>query len=881
MISNKKNNGLRRTSTTALAVVLGVTLGVTFKTTEVLADTTEKHSYDSIYRAGEKSISEIVVNGGQYLNSSLKKYLFDGDTKTHWETARKNNDNFTNTITVKFDEEETLSSIVFVPRLNGAAGKGYPTSYTVYASMKEEGEDFEEVKSGESTRSNNALTIKLDKPTKFKRLRFEFKEASEGWAACSELYFYRQDILMEQTEGLFTDGTMTKLKSGVNENQLNEMLDASKSHPYKYISERIELAKEILKGANYDKDVFEIEQDGNGVFHAINVLKTSSYGANYIPTGIAAKTGDTIKVYVEAEEGKPLPQIVFTQQYGSWQGWTSVRNLEIGENVFTVPAIRNNTNGGGAIYLLNPYTPQEQGKAPKVRILGGHDYPLFKDKDNVDTFMKELTDYKIKLQENPNKYVDIVELYSDYVLMNSNMKSANIFFKDGFNPQKTLDFQNDRLAKFLEFAGIYEKGESNNIRGGVRANFRLMQPYGFAYAASDHTGFQQGSINTLFEGRLYGWAIAHEIGHHLDIKGGCIPEVTNNMWSNYNIVNLQGESDKINSSLGTIFTNLSHDDHKELYKAKSASDLAVWWQLHLLNGNYWPNYQKAYRNDIYADKGLSKNERMVAISCYALNTDVTEHFYRYKFIDDNSVARVKEVLKEDNIQVNPNLKPWYMWDKATKDTTSKFNGAYVPEILSIKQAGNKIEVKIDINESQDKALLGYEIIKDDKVIGFTKGDTFTITESNLNVYSTYKVRAFDLRSNATDYSQPITVNVSKGNYVKDVEKLSVINGIGVLNSSVENAFNVTKAKVEQIDAIVVTNNNIDQFSGNDVEEEIVKKIKEFIGDIPGNYCIYINNYEKTAKSVDELLKNNMIVTFQYTDGSYVYTLKNGVVEGLN
>ena len=64
-----------------------------------------------------------------------------------------------------------------------------------------------------------------------------------------------------------------------------------------------------------------------------------------------------------------------------------------------------------------------------------------------------------------------------------------------------------------------------------------MQPYGAAYAYTDHIGIQrhiqeivlrtdESSINSIL------WGMLHEAGHQMDIKAREWGEVTNNMWAN-------------------------------------------------------------------------------------------------------------------------------------------------------------------------------------------------------------------------------------------------------------------------------------------------------------------------------------------------------------
>lgn len=152
---------------------------------------------------------------------------------------------------------------------------------------------------------------------------------------------------------------------------------------------------------------------------------------------------------------------------------------------------------------------------------------------------------------------------------------------------------------------------------------------------------------------------------------------------------------------------------------------------------------------------------MAAVSSYALKMDVTEHFERNKFIDKASAEKVKAVLKKLEVPAaKENIKPWYMWTKATKDRQSQFSQEYKPEVVSVKSNNGKVEIKADIDGSAQKALLGFEVLKDGKVIGFTRTNTFTSTEKDDGKEHEYAVRAFDLRSNATAYSDTVKVDLS-------------------------------------------------------------------------------------------------------------------------
>lgn len=753
-----KKNVLSRVCKSVL-ITGGILLGTVMPVIAVGAATdVGDEDYDAVFKLSNEHIVSVTNNGRQYGSSALK-YLTDGNLSTHWETGKPNSDSFKNEVVVTFDEEVSLGRLVYYPRTDGAAKKGFPTEYSIYASDSLKDDDFELVKKGTAEAALGATQMKFDE-TSFTRLKFVFEKANQNWAAGGEMMFYKSDLLPDEVDNLFTDGTMTALNPEYQDiSVLKEFMAQAKAHPDKSLEERVQTAIDILNGTvDYTGDVITVEQKGDMYTHSTKVLRTAGYGNNFLPTGYTALAGDTVKIYVDAEEGAPLPSVAFTQQIGKFSNWMKTYKLQQGENILTAPRMFNEswstkTIPGGAIYIMNPYTAENQGAAPKVRITGAEKYPLFRDGDDEGAFLEQLRAYQQKLKNEPDTTVDIVEIYSDSFILNANMKAAEPFLKGTANPQKTVDLHNARQAQLLGFAGIDDRSFEHS-RNNVRANIRLMQPYGMGYAASGHVGIQQSSANIFFKGDLTGWLYSHELGHQLDTRSGYIGEVTNNMWANYIAVDIQKEYDR--ASYDKIFQQQASDDYVSLVNGND--DWTMYWQLHLLNENYWPEYQSAYREDVAANMGLSRNERMAVVSCYAVGMDVIEHFERYKFVERND--KIDAALAALDIQKAPeNVKPWYLWTKATKDRVSAFERSYTPEITSIMRSGDSLKISMSIDSEADNALLGYEVMEDGKVLGFTSANTFTGSFTDDGQEHTYTVRAYDLRMNASQISEPSVKNL--------------------------------------------------------------------------------------------------------------------------
>ncbi len=114
---------------------------------------------------------------------------------------------------------------------------------------------------------------------------------------------------------------MVKLKDEYNNKEAIEKLEEQvNKHPLKdQLIGAVEVAKELLKGEkDFTDRTFTLTQYGDTHAKARNIqLRMSTFGTDLQSTGIVAKPGQVFKVYVEAEDGAPLPQIAFTQQEGS------------------------------------------------------------------------------------------------------------------------------------------------------------------------------------------------------------------------------------------------------------------------------------------------------------------------------------------------------------------------------------------------------------------------------------------------------------------------------------------------------------------------------------------------------------------------------------
>ena len=488
------------------------------------------------------------------------------------------------------------------------------------------------------------------------------------------------------------------------------------------------------------KKVITVAQNGNTHAKARDNLKMTYFGTDYQSTGIVAKPGEEFVVYVQAEENVPLPTIAFSQHEGFYSNWVRWYQLKPGKNVITVPEIYSNswekkTAKGGAVYLLNRYTKEEQGKAPVVTIEGGETFPLYNEGDDKEQFLKELKEYKKKLDEDPENTVDLFEFNTNRILYTGTTSSAyKVYVEEGVDIEKSTNNLNSQIQEAFDFSGLKDDiSDPSNDSTNIKTTIRLMQPYGLAYAYVDHVGIQRDYETSMLKtdksslGSVL-WATVHEVGHQMDIDARAWPEITNNMWAN-NAHIKQGFDDRVNYTY--IYKYLAPEKSLRGFEEMDYfQKLGMFWQLQLKKDIYWAELESLYRKRKPSPNNYQQKKDILATySSEVLNINLTYYFEKYGF---DLSDECKEKLKK---YPTSNEKLWYLNSSVMNYEGQGFDN--VDTNLDVTLSKSKSNIKLTMNKSIKNDLLGYEIIKDGKVIGFTTESSYTDNEANDN--SKYEV----------------------------------------------------------------------------------------------------------------------------------------------
>ncbi len=793
----------------------------------------------------------------------------DGKIDTYWETNKSNNDSFNNEVEVEFKESVTLNRVVYGARQSDHKGfaqefeiygsktskgdtyelvatgnhdkttgqveakfnptefkrlKGFAQEFEIYGSKTSKGDTYELVATGNHDKTTGQVEAKFN-PTEFKRLKFKFVKSDQNWATLNEISFYKQDDVYEKVNSIFTSKLMTELKDEFNSKEaIDELANEVNSHPLKdELDHLIERAYKIINNDIASVNM-TLPQLGDVHGHAKQDLLMSSFGTNLISTGLVATPGEVFEVYVDAEDGQPMPKIAFTQSqghYGKWkqefsnlistglvatpgevfevyvdaedgqpmpkiaftqsQGhygkWKQEFSLKPGYNKITVPNIYDSnwshkTNPGGAVYIINPYTEEIQGKAPVVSIEGGRKFPVYNEGDDVNKFLEELKEYKKFMDKNPDTAVNIFEYNSPRILYTGLADAAyKVYVEEGVNVEKSIKVWSDITQKMFDFAGLEDNPEvKEHDSTNLRTTIRVMQPFGGAYAAGDHVGIQnhvaddflridKNSVNGII------WGTVHEIGHQMDIRPRTWGEVTNNMWSNRLSIDNGKEDNRVNYA--GIYNNGATDkeDFEGYYDFDLAGKLSMFWQLESYHTGYWASLERMYRERKPSPKDeQEKRDILAKYSSEILGKDLNEYFARYKF-------ELSEECKKDIAKFEKTTdKIWY---GNTTVQTYKGSGFTDDLDLQVSTVINKENRTVTLNMSVDKEneddKLGYEILKDGKVIGYTTGNKFVIEDSNVDSNETYQVKAYDRKFG---YSDALDVNTFKPS-IEAIDKVTL------------------------------------------------------------------------------------------------------------
>lgn len=705
-----------------------------------------------------KGIQSYSNNGGRYGGSTIDK-AFDGNVKTHWETGKPNSATFSNEVIVTFEKPEEIGTIVFAPR-SDAGNKGYPNEFSIYASDSETGNDFTLAAQGTASTTGGLARIKFP-AREFKRLKFVYDKAKGDWASAGEFQFFREDTVLEEVDGIFTDGLMNQLSENYkNREVLGEYLAKLEAHPlassYEVI---IDAAKKLLEGESAESsEVFVMSQKGNEAEER-NRAKISYALHAFDPTGIYLKPGETLRVYVDADPNGRMPEVVTS--------YSNFTKLSPGYNEFQLPA---KFTSATRIHLANRALPQHQAYAPRIRIEGGSRYPVYFDgKTDPQAFMEELKEYSQGIK-NGSGNPDFAEISSENILIGTSATGAYKGLKSqldnrGYYADYTLAVYEDLYREYVEYSGFdydYNPERPWNMR--PRGKFILTVHSGgpFGWAQHGWTGYNGGGnrANSFWSSLVQaktvengGWAVLHEIGHAYDNSTTVTHESTNNLYCLY-IQDKYLEKNRMvtESRWEKHFTNY----HNTKQYPKDQLFLgAISYQLEGIYGSqiHGDAQRIARENEGNWGKGLNNKERFAVAISKALELNVLPHYQYYGI----TMSQKAQDLVKDLPVID--IKSYYANNKTFAADKAAFTGEEVKPVLKAEGSG-AITLNITLDQP-DNAVQVYEIYRDGEFLGVTYSNKYVDKTAEENKTYEYTAVAYDRFFNESLASDLVRKNTSE------------------------------------------------------------------------------------------------------------------------
>jgi len=333
-----------------------------------------------------------------------------------------------------------------------------------------------------------------------------------------------------------------------------------------------------------------------------------------------------------------LLQLVYSQYHAESASFVSSPiSLKVGKNEISMKELQSiGVEKGGSVYVQ--YTGNSNEKIA-VRVSGGEKiatldlYQVSDENERLEKVKTYLQSLQTQINKIASKHEELhrddnsvnydydekncilgaTEIMLDHMLYSVSGKQIMAGLKGTTLDEKanqllnSLNAMDQMMELFYQNKGLNENAAAINDRYPAQhLNIRYQRMFAgaFMYAGGNHIGIEWGSVSGLsngipFEaaengkylsGSLFGWGIAHEIGHNINQGSYAIAEITNNYFS------LLSQNRDSNDT-----TRFKYPDVYEKVTSNTVgmssnvfTQLAMYWQLHLA---YDQNYMIHTRNN--------------------------------------------------------------------------------------------------------------------------------------------------------------------------------------------------------------------------------------------------------------------------------------------
>lgn len=745
----------------------------------------------------------------------------DGDYRTHWTAANWwGNEHVVCTFTQPVD----LYSAVWVPRLDGeypndlraysvrvwCAGDDLSGPGTLIVPDPDKGGQdsggtgkdvytWPNISNFNSAPSSRFGVLPFGPVEDIIKISVAVEQKAYTTVSLSELIFLTYDperCLPDNISALFADELHTQLAEGVKREDidaLSERLNGSERNYYldpSTLSDELELASELLDRGGSSGVVISGIQSRSA---AADNKEYGQSGSELQSLGTAARAGDEITIYAQGIPAGESVRVYATQYNAEVSDWIAeLGTLQNGRSVLTVPKIGSqNTERGGSLYFT--YSGASPGDIslhvrravdiPQLELSDWYSLSEHERRERIGKYVDELYVYSgvISVSESDKtaKCLNVTELSLPGVLLS--LPAAAVKNSIGHDRSQCVDTLynsvlawEDLMHICLTTQGIDETYESCKMQ--TRQNIRCMQMFSgaFMYAAGSHIGIGYGSSGSMVCGSpisslpqdagsngLFGWGIAHEVGHNMDKLGKA--EITNNIYS-LMVQTYDGKANTLPSRLerGGKYDGIFSKTAQGLAGASNDVfvQLGMYWQLHLAYDgadepmDFYNRFFKAWKDGAYFG-GLAGYDDRVALTASAVaGKDLTEFFRRWGMqLSPAALERMSLYPSEDRAI-------WYLNDQSRRDALAGVSPSTGSITLSAELRGDN-SVALSIDSVASGSIQGYEMIRSGSPIAFTQNNYYTdvIGSANNRTY-TYQAAAYDTLGNLIAKSNTVEIRIA-------------------------------------------------------------------------------------------------------------------------
>lgn len=738
----------------------------------------------------------------------LPSAVYDGDYRTGWVASAWWVDK---KFTFQFDKAYEMDYFIYVPNLgldtqnnSGNRYRDYFKKFNISingVAIPEGQVSFEKVD------DNSYFIVKFPRSTVTSLTVEPSQWDGAGNMNLTEVAFYEYDGLADSIEAMFANDSHTALADGVDQATIDALYEKASDVDAYYVDravllDELENARQLLNGEEL------VVRTG---FASRSSSADGKYGQTASalqPLGVSALSKQTISVYVEGLGAGETATLVQWQQYSETGNTRQSYTLHNGRNRIYLTEIGNSGSGerGGSLYIeysgsnanalkLQIRDTSEQKtvvtEIPMLNIDPTQWYGKSEDerKTLIRDYVQELQTYVAGLSfpndsSRKTNIRNVTEIATPSVLLSlpadqvlSGLGGTTVSVEDATSKLYNAICAWEQLLFLVnKTQGIIQADAdfaSYQYPMQTRQNIRFSRMFSgaFMFAAGSYIGIDYNETRAMVTGYpvemtgsgsgidgddlngLYGWGIAHEIGHNMDKIG--YAEITNNIYSlvaqTADTGDMVGQS-RLEGMYQAIF------DKVALRKPGQAGDvftqLGMYWQLHLaydeagspFDGSgaldFYNAFFSKWKAGVHSD-APSKDDQIALIAAEVTGKNLTEFFTRWGM---ELSVKTKETLAEYE---NEPRNIWYLNDQSRRDRLNGENKAELTANLTAVVENEK-QVKLTVTVSGDASRVqGYEILRNGTPVGFLMGNgentqTYVDTVGAANHMSfTYSVRVID------------------------------------------------------------------------------------------------------------------------------------------